>query len=250
MIEKYDRDFKGVWIPKEIWLDEELSIIEKIMLVEINSLDNEHGCYAGNEHFAKFFGITTVRVSQIIKRLKDLEYVQEVSFDGRKRILKTSFKIYFKAELNGNLKQTVSLFEGSDKENFKHSNTVSNSSNKQSNNTKKQHLSIFDQWYLAGDFKITAGLIAEWEKVNWQGVDPNCVENVLEFFKYRTEIGKPIKTSKGANGILNNIKTFAASDVIKLINKTMEREWVDLKFYDSDKKNEKSKWGEALNNIK
>jgi hypothetical protein len=26
---KENRDFKGVWIPKEVWLNENLSIIEK-----------------------------------------------------------------------------------------------------------------------------------------------------------------------------------------------------------------------------
>jgi hypothetical protein len=27
-MEKHDRDFKGVWIPKEIWLSENLSLME------------------------------------------------------------------------------------------------------------------------------------------------------------------------------------------------------------------------------
>lgn len=38
-----NRDFKGVWIPKEIWLSTELTLQEKVMLVEIDSLDNEDG---------------------------------------------------------------------------------------------------------------------------------------------------------------------------------------------------------------
>jgi hypothetical protein len=36
---KENRDFKGVWIPKEIWINTDLSIIEKVLLVEIDSLD-------------------------------------------------------------------------------------------------------------------------------------------------------------------------------------------------------------------
>ena len=52
------RDFKGIWIPKEIWLNKNLKLIEKIFLVEIDSLDNEDGCYASNKYFAEFFGIT------------------------------------------------------------------------------------------------------------------------------------------------------------------------------------------------
>jgi len=36
------RDFKGIWIPKEIWLNENLTLQEKVFLVEIESLDNEN----------------------------------------------------------------------------------------------------------------------------------------------------------------------------------------------------------------
>ena len=40
-MEKPSRDFKGIWIPKEIWESEQLSIMEKVLFVEIHSLDNE-----------------------------------------------------------------------------------------------------------------------------------------------------------------------------------------------------------------
>ena len=66
-----ERDFKGIWIPKEIWLNKELKLIEKIFLVEIDSLDNESGCWASNKYFAEFFGITKGRCSQIINGLNE-----------------------------------------------------------------------------------------------------------------------------------------------------------------------------------
>ena len=43
---RHERDFKGVWIPKEIWLSADLSLTEKALFVEIHSLDNERGCFA------------------------------------------------------------------------------------------------------------------------------------------------------------------------------------------------------------
>ena len=65
-----ERNFKGIWIPKEIWLNEELTLQEKVMLVEIDSLDNEEtGCYASNSYFAKFFKLSNARVTQIINSL-------------------------------------------------------------------------------------------------------------------------------------------------------------------------------------
>ena len=49
-----NRDFKGVWIDKSIWLDKNLSATEKVILAEIDSLNNENGCYASNNYFAEF----------------------------------------------------------------------------------------------------------------------------------------------------------------------------------------------------
>jgi hypothetical protein len=43
-----NRDFKGVWIPKDVWLDHNLTWMEKLLLVEIDSLDAEKGCFASN----------------------------------------------------------------------------------------------------------------------------------------------------------------------------------------------------------
>ena len=70
-----ERDFKGVWIPKEIWLDNNLSWSEKLLFVEINSLDGEDGCWAKNNYFAKFFNLTKSHISRMINILKDKDYI-------------------------------------------------------------------------------------------------------------------------------------------------------------------------------
>jgi len=69
------RDFKGVWIPKEIWLSEDLSLVEKCLFVEISSLDNEHGCYASNRHFSMFLGVSERSVTRHIKSLEEKGYI-------------------------------------------------------------------------------------------------------------------------------------------------------------------------------
>lgn len=87
-----NRDFKGVWIPKEIWLDDNLTWIEKLFLTEINSLDNEDGCFASNNYFAKFFKLTAGRCSQIINKLIEKVYLSaEYEKSGKqttKRVLR------------------------------------------------------------------------------------------------------------------------------------------------------------------
>jgi uncharacterized phage protein (TIGR02220 family) len=84
------REFKGIWIPKEIWLDMGLSAIEKIIFAEINSLDGEDGCYASNAYLAKFCQCSESYVTKAISKLQKLNYIKITSFDGRQRKMSSS----------------------------------------------------------------------------------------------------------------------------------------------------------------
>jgi len=66
-MERPPRDFKGIWIPKEVWLSEELSLMEKVLFVEIHSLDNERGCFASNKYFGDFFVSSRCRSSPCVE---------------------------------------------------------------------------------------------------------------------------------------------------------------------------------------
>lgn len=87
----YPRDFKGIWIPKEIWLDDDLNATDKIIFAEIDSLDVEdsEGCYASNEYLSNFCKCSITKVSTSISKLIGLGYVRVTKSDGRKRWLKT-----------------------------------------------------------------------------------------------------------------------------------------------------------------
>ena len=79
-----NRDFKGVWIVKEVWLDTNLTWMEKLFLVEIDSLDNEDGCFATNKYFAEFFQLSQSRVSEIINSLVSKGYITTfLLYDGK-----------------------------------------------------------------------------------------------------------------------------------------------------------------------
>ena len=113
------RNFLGVWLPRDVYLNKKLSWTEKILYVEIQSLDNEQGCFASNEYFAEFLDVSTTTISISISKLKKLGYVKCISFDGRRRILKSAFK---------NLEnQALRKLKGRVKENLKHNNTINNS---------------------------------------------------------------------------------------------------------------------------
>lgn len=88
------RSFKGVWIPRDIWLAEDLSMQEKVLLVEIDSLDNEDGCYATNEYFGRFMGLSAKHISRLVSSLtkkKKLNIKQENIRGKTKRTLKTAY---------------------------------------------------------------------------------------------------------------------------------------------------------------
>jgi len=74
-MERLPRDFKGVWIPKEIWLSDQLSLMEKVLFVEIHSLDNERGCYASNRYFAAFFGVSERQIRTYLASLKEEGFI-------------------------------------------------------------------------------------------------------------------------------------------------------------------------------
>ena len=81
-MEKPSRDFKGIWIPREIWLSPELSLMEKVLFVEIHSLDNERGCFASNQYFADFFGVSDRQIRTHIGSLKTKGFIS-VSIQNR-----------------------------------------------------------------------------------------------------------------------------------------------------------------------
>lgn len=83
------RDFKGVWFPAEVWLDDRLTALEKMILMEIDSLDNDDGCFATNEYLAEFCQCSKSKVSGAVSKLRRLGYVRVRSFDGRKRVLES-----------------------------------------------------------------------------------------------------------------------------------------------------------------
>ena len=89
-MEENKRDFKGVWIPKEIWLDKRLNALDKVILTEIDSLDSsERGCFASNKHIADFCQCSETKVSTSISKLIGYGYLYVQKFDGRQRELKS-----------------------------------------------------------------------------------------------------------------------------------------------------------------
>jgi hypothetical protein len=147
---KENRDFKGVWIPKEIWLNTDLSIIEKVLLVEIDSLDNsDRGCFASNEYLARFVQLSEGRVANIISDLKKRKFLIQVFFDGRNRGLRiskseSSFNENVKAESTKTGKQPTRKRE--------HNNTVNNTVNNTDYNSSQNKFDTLENEEIKNPF--------------------------------------------------------------------------------------------------
>lgn len=145
-----ERGFKGVWIPKEVWLSDKLTLQEKVFYVEIDSLDNENGCFASNKHFSKFFGISKTRCSEVINSLekKGLIKINYIRSVNKTNIEKRVIKVIGKSNtLSEKSKGGIRKVEGGYSENFKESNTSN------SNTNNKEHLALFEEWWKLYDNK-------------------------------------------------------------------------------------------------
>lgn len=163
MAEQNNRAFKGVWISKEIWLAKDLGWSEKLLLVEIDSLDGEQGCFASNEYLANFFGLSKDRISKMVSSLKKKGYITVQVFykEGTrqidKRVIRLNRQPYPIGENADTLsvKTTRGIGENNDTpigENAEDNNTVINNTTNNTNIDKDRQSSVSpltDQNFLA-----------------------------------------------------------------------------------------------------
>lgn len=69
-----DRDFKGIFIPREIWLDNRLTVVDKFILMELRSMDMkpDKSCV---EYLAGFCGCSKKAVMKSMAKLVELGYI-------------------------------------------------------------------------------------------------------------------------------------------------------------------------------
>lgn len=92
-----ERNFQGIWIPRAIYLDTEVNWYAKILFMEIHSFtESGRECYMSNKYIASFLHISERQVTRYISQLKSLGWIEETSFNGRKRYLKSLLSFGFK----------------------------------------------------------------------------------------------------------------------------------------------------------
>lgn len=221
----YPRDFKGIFIPKEIWLDDDLSAIDKIILAEIYSLDVEdsEGCYASNEYLSKFCKCSVTKVSTSISNLIDLGYVKIAKSDGRKRFLKVSLS-KFESQTNKKRKSASQKVKQSNIDNnidYKNSKEYSNISPTELNTNEFAtsptglHTSLSDERKADGKSKekwvVTKNhIVSVMDKLGY-GELAEETQSAIEIFRYyymmykqKTGNPHPRLNDKTMTDVLNN----------------------------------------------
>lgn len=64
------KEFKGIWLPKEVIKNTNLNDKEKMIYAMILSLSKNQECTVTNAYISKIFNITTIQVSRVINSLK------------------------------------------------------------------------------------------------------------------------------------------------------------------------------------
>ena len=221
----YPRDFKGIFIPKEIWLDDDLSAIDKIILAEIYSLDVEDsdGCYASNEYLSKFCKCSVTKVSTSISNLINLGYVKIAKSDGRKRFLKVSLS-KFESQTNKKRKSASQKVKQSNIDNnidYKNSDEYSSISPTELNTDKSAlsptglHTSLSDERKADGKSKekwvVTKNhIVSVMDKLGY-GEQADETQSAIDIFRYyymmykqKTGNPHPRLNDKTMTDVLNN----------------------------------------------
>jgi DNA-binding Lrp family transcriptional regulator len=220
-----ERDFKGVWIPKEIWLNEELSMIDKGILTEIASLDNENHCYATNEYFAKFCQVSVPTVTRSIQKLISLGYIEVVSFNGRNRIIKMINQPNQNDEAASS-KRLASNIDTNKKENNNNTNTkvLVETEKPKKKNLYEKCIDVIDEFT----------------------DDTEIKELLVTYLRMRLEVkDKPLYINQ-FKGMINKLKELT-DDTISVIQQSIDRGY--LSFYPLSKNNN-VKSAACENNVK
>ena len=206
------------------------------MLVEIDSLDNDRGCWAQNKHFAEFLDIGERRVQSIIKSLKEKGYIT-IGFTykpGTKEIERRVIRVsanYPRALVEGGEENDTTPGEENvttpGEENVaevvKESSQGGEEKCAENNTIPNKALSINSK-----DSKGKAAVKAaantpdpDFSKTNFSIRMIAKIEEWLQYKKERRETYKPTGLASLITEIQNNVNRFGEQPVIDLIGTCM-----------------------------
>lgn len=206
----FPRDFKGVWIPREVWLDDRLSALDKIILVEIDSLDcDEKGCYASNKYLAEFCQCSEAKITKSISKLVNFGYLEIVGFNGRRREIK-SLLSKIRGSLVKSTRQTSKKYEAESEKVRGYINNIDNNIDNYLKKEKKKERNDEQEKNLNNKKQNTENLYLEKKSSKKEAPLENqksfnkIIESYTENKKLQEELKEHLKVRKQKKAALTN----------------------------------------------
>jgi len=150
-----DREFKGVWIDRDIWLNPDLSLIEKALLAEIDSFTGDgKSFYKSNETIQEEYKISRPTISRALKKLEGLGFIK-IEFDGRMR------KVTYQADrkiFTGRPKKMIGQEEKNDRADRSNDTSINTIKEQVKEQSKKE-----EEIHLPWDSKTFSHIWSEWK---------------------------------------------------------------------------------------
>ena len=151
-----DREFKGVWIDRDIWLNPDLSLIEKALLAEIDSFTGDgKSFYKSNETIQEEYKISRPTISRALKKLEGLGFIK-IEFDGRMR------KVTYQADrkiFTGRPKKMIGQGEKNDRADRSNDTSINTIKEQVKEQSKKEQ-----EIHLPWDSKTFYHIWSEWKE--------------------------------------------------------------------------------------
>lgn len=195
------RDFKGVWIPKRLYMCKELNANHKFVLLEIYSLSKNGECYASNNHFANFVGLSSSSIDKIMAKLKELDLIKTVVIRNQetqqveKRIISLT-KNFFDKYINESAKSEENPV------NMPNRNFLNQGGGKKYEENNNNYINTFN--YSSTELKVCdfdREILAKAESIT----DEDCLINAIAYYL------KKYRQTKGENHpdiLINNLMEF------------------------------------------
>lgn len=219
MEDRYEnRDFKGVWIPKEIWLNDDLSAIEKHILTEIDSLDNENHCTASNDYLAGFCKCGVATISRAIKHLKELGLIETSMMKGTSgsyRVIKVSEGGLIKLSRGGRINMIRRVESNRGPINIINNN-INNLSKDKLTKTQTQEQ---DNFKLGTQKKVSKPNMYNQciNQINGYTTNPDLIKALTDYLQVRLQNKeKPLYSANMWKGLLNKLDREFKTDGEKL----------------------------------
>ena len=237
-------------------------MIEKVLFAEIDSLDGENGCYASNEYFTEFFGVSESTITRSIAKLKSLGYIESAMIGGRTRVLSVVNLTTESSQIDdaGSSKSSVSSIKEKIKNNIDYKSTGTGASSKTSHSRdfRKEQNKLEDtlaSGEVIDEQKKVKKKLSEEDKAD-KKIDKTSysddVKDLLKQFFRQSFYSQDVKRMRSASDLTGKLMRLdelvrKGEDATKVIQQSIDNNWNAFYEYKEKQINPRAREGNQQN---